>query len=163
MAKLPMMNAKPMGPKPMGLGRGKPGAAAMLGRTAREGMPSTGPKPMGLGRGKPGAAMPGRTAREGMPSMGTSPMGMVGRGKPGAAMPGRTAREGMSSPAVMPSRAPLKPAQSRGAPGDPGYSSTPNYTPSAAGIARNKQEGAARINAMSPMARLSQNAPKFKG
>jgi hypothetical protein len=133
MVKLPTMNAKPMGPKPMGLGRGKPGAA-MLGRMAREGMPSTGPKPMGLGRGKPGAAMPGRTARQ-----------------------------GMNSPAVMPSRAPLKPAQSRGAPGGPGYSSTPNYTPSAAEIARNKQEGAARINAMSPMARLSQNAPKFKG
>jgi hypothetical protein len=35
--------------------------------------------------------------------------------------------------------------------------------PSAAEIARNKQESASRANAMSPMDRLSQNAPKFKG
>ena len=56
-----------------------------------------------------------------------------------------------------------KPAQSRSASGGPGYSSTPNYMPSAEEMARNRREGAARINAMSPMDRLSQNTPKFKG
>lgn len=140
MAKLPMMGTAPLA----GMGRGKPGAptqnaagamgqrrlrsAAMIGRTAREGMNSP-------------AVMPRKTP--------VTPPGMAG--------------SGVTPSQFMPSRAPLKPAQSRGAPGGPGYSSTPNYMPSSARIARNKQEGAARINAMSPMARLSQNAPKFKG
>ena len=56
-----------------------------------------------------------------------------------------------------------KPVQSRSASGGPGYSSTPNYKPSAEEMARNAREGAARIDAMSPIDRLSQNRPKFKG
>jgi hypothetical protein len=107
---------------------------------------------MGSSRGKPGAAMPARMAREGMPSTGPGPMGS-GSGKPRAAM--SSAGSPMGSSRAM--------GSSRGAPGGPGYSSTPNYMPSSAQIARNKQEGASRANAMSPMDRLSQNAPKFKG
>lgn len=140
MAKLPMMGTGPLA----GLGRGKLGAPTQNAVGA-------------MGQRRPwSAAMIGRMARQGMPA-------------PGALA---KARPPASKPAVMPSRATVKPAQSRatvkpaqsrGAPGGPGYSSTPNYMPSSAQIARNKQEGAARINAMSPMDRLSQNAPKFKG
>jgi len=65
-------------------------------------------------------------------------------------------------PVPAPKPAP-KPVQSRSASGGPGYSSTPNYMPSAEEMARNTREGVARINAMSPMDRLSQNSPKFKG